>query len=241
MSSPEAPLDQPAILAALRARMARLEGAGRAPHASNSIPVCAGLPLPGGGLARAALHEVLAIAPGSGAGFCAMLLARSGGTVFWIAAGQAGPLAWPQGLAAFGLDPARLVLVRAERWAEALWAMEEVLRCTAVTGALLMPGAGLAGALDLTATRRLQLAAETGGALGLLLRPAAAQAAPTAAVTRWRIGSLGAEGLEAPHWQLELLRARGGRPGGPWAVRWQAATGQLLLDATPPSHLAASA
>ncbi|MFC7543854.1 hypothetical protein ACFQU2_36540 [Siccirubricoccus deserti] len=33
--------------------------------------------------------------------------------------------------------PASLVIVRAERWPDALWAMEEALRCPAVTGALL--------------------------------------------------------------------------------------------------------
>jgi protein ImuA len=233
-AAPDAPLDQAAVLATLRARVARLEGAGRAQHDANAIPVCEELPLPGGGLARAAVHEVLTTAPGSGTAFCAMLLARTGGTVLWIAAGQDGLLAWPPGLARHGLAPANLVLVRAERWSDALWAMEEALRCPAVTGALLAldpdPAAG-DNRLDLTATRRLQLAAETGGALGLLLRPDAAGAEHSAAATRWRVGSLGAgQGLEDPCWQLELLRVRGGRPGGPWAVTWRAATGRLDLD-----------
>jgi protein ImuA len=231
-TSTENPLDQAAVLAALRARVARLEGVGRAQHGQGAVPVCEGLPLPGGGLARAAVHEVLATAPGCGAAFCAVLLARTGGTVLWIASGRDALLAWPPGLARCGLDPARLVIVRAERWADALWAMEEALRCPAVTGALLAVDSGEAGGrLDLTATRRLQLAAEAGGALGLLLRPEAASAEHTAAVTRWRVGSLGAgHGLDDPRWQLELLRARGGRPGGPWAVTWRSALGRLDLD-----------
>jgi protein ImuA len=188
--------------------------------------------LPGGGLVRAAVHEVLATSSGCGAAFCAVLLARTGGTVLWIATGQRDLIAWPPGLASCGLDPAKLVIVRAERWSDALWAMEEALRCPAVTGALLAldahPGGGK---LDLTATRRLQLAAETGGALGLLLRPDAACAEHTAAVTRWRVGSLGVgHGLGDPRWGLELLRVRGGRPSGPWAVTWRAASGQLDLD-----------
>lgn len=233
-ADPATPLDQAAVLAALRARVARLEGVARASHETGAVPVCEGLPLPGGGLARAAVHEVLATSPGCGAAFCAVLLARTGGTVLWIAAERDGLLAWPPGLARCGLAPANLILVRAERWSDALWAMEEALRCPAVTGALLAlepnPGAG-GGRLDLTATRRLQLAAETGGALGLLLRPDMACAEPTAAATRWRIGSLGAEdGLDDPRWQLELLRVRGGRPGGPWAVTWRAAAGRLDLD-----------
>lgn len=225
------PLDQAAVLASLRARVARLEGGGRSQDAALAVPVCEGSPLPG--LAQGAVHEVLATSPGCGAAFCAVLLARTGGTVFWITAGRHGMLAWPQGLAPFGLVPSRLVLVRAERWPDALWAMEEVLRCPAVTGALLAVDADLAAHdshLDLTATRRLQLAAETGGALGLVLRPDTAAPARTAAATRWRIGSLGAaNGLEDPCWELELLRMRGGRPGGPWAMTWRAATGRLEL------------
>ena len=225
------PLDQAAVLASLRARVARLEGGGRSQDEAAAIPVCEGSPLPG--LARGAVHEVLATASGCGAAFCAVLLARTGGTVFWIMAGRDGLLAWPEGLAPFGLDPARLILVRAERWTDALWAMEEVLRCQAVTGALLAVGRDLAGddaRLDLTATRRLQLAAEAGGALGLLLRHETTAAGQTACTSRWRIGPLGERnGLEDPCWQLELLHLRGGRPGGPWAMTWHAATARLEL------------
>ena len=238
-AAPDAPLDQAAILATLRARVARLEGTGRAPQEARPIPVCDDLPLPGGGLARAAVHEVLAMDPGCGAAFCALLLARTGGTVLWIASGSNELLAWPPGLARCGLVPANLILVRAERWPDALWAMEEALRCPAVTGAVLALAweanrqAG-DGRLDLTATRRLQLAAEAGGALGLLLRPDTAHPAPTAAVTRWRVGPLrtaqAGTGLDDPRWQLELLRARGGTPGGPWAVTWHAATGRLECE-----------
>jgi protein ImuA len=224
---PNAPLDQAAVLAALRARLARLEGSGRAQHDTSTIPVCDGMRLPGGGLARAAVHEVLAESPGCGAAFCAVLLARTGGTVLWIAAARDGLLAWPPGLAQCGLTPANLVLVRADHWADALWAMEEALRCPAVTGAILAGD----GRLDLTATRRLQLAAEAGGALGLLLRADAGETGPTAATTSWQVGALGAgQGLEDPRWRLQLLRARGGRPGGPWDVTWRAATGALEWD-----------
>ncbi|MBX6742079.1 MAG: hypothetical protein IRY87_08540 [Acetobacteraceae bacterium] len=235
-AAPNAPLDPAAILTALRARVARLEGTGRAQHEAGPIPVCDGLPLPGGGLARAAVHEVLAAAPGCGAAFCAVQLARTGGTVLWIASGRDELLAWPPGLARYGLVPANLILVRAERWPDALWAMEEALRCPAVTGAVLTlawePNRQADdGELDLTASRRLQLAAETGGGLGLLLRPDTAHPAPTAAVTRWRVGPLPAapvgQDLDDPRWQLELLRARGGTPGGPWAVTWHVATGRL--------------
>jgi protein ImuA len=224
MSSPptDPALDRPALLSALRARIARLERAGAAGALSargeDAIPLSRTIDtaLPWGGLPRAALHEILAAEPGAAAGFAALVLARTGGTVLWIAPD---PDAWPPGLARFGLSPAQLVLVRAARAQDALWAMEETLRCPAVGAALLV-----AGAIDLTAARRLQLAAEAGGVLGLLLRPDEDNAAPTAALTRWRIGaassdSQGPHAIGDPAWSLELLRCRGGRPAT-WQATW---------------------
>lgn len=220
MSAP--PLDRPALLSALRARIARLERAGAAEalaaRGEDAVPLCPAMDaaLPWGGLPRAALHEILAAEPGAAAGFAALVLARAGGTVLWIAPE---PDAWPPGLARFGLSPAQLVLVRAAREQDALWAMEETLRCPAVGAALLV-----AGALDLTAARRLQLAAEAGGVLGLLLRPDADNAAPTAALTRWRIGAVTSDSgsphaLGDPAWSLDLLRCRGGRSAS-WRATW---------------------
>jgi protein ImuA len=229
-------MDRPALLSALRARIARLDRSGGAlPEADGGgIPLCEGIDaaLPGGGgLSRAAVHEVLAAEPGAAAGFCALLLARAGGTVLWIAAE---PDAWPPGLARFGLSPADLVLVQAPRPVDGLWAMEEALRCPGVAGALLV----LKG-LDLTAARRLQLAAEAGGALGLLLRPDEEDSAggASAALTRWRVGALpgtggggaGKHDLGDPRWQLDLLRCRGGKPGR-WQVVWRSAAERLELD-----------
>jgi len=238
-------LDRPAVLAALRARIARLDRSGSRPE-GDSLPLCDAIDqrLPGGGLARAAVHEVLAADPGAAAGFCGLLLARARGTVLWIAAE---PDAWPPGLARFGLSPADLVLVQVRRPLDALWAMEESLRCPGVAGALLM-----LSDLDPTAVRRLQLAAETGGALGLLLRPDAADGGASAAHTRWRVGALAgtgsAHGLGDPRWRLDLLRCRGGPPRSGWMWRprsWRPLPGcgrdeaPLLPRATAGRHPAA--
>ncbi len=230
---PDAPaaMDRAALLAALRARIARLDRGGGAAGAGDAVPLCPAIDrhLPGGaGLPRAAVHEVLAADPGAAAGFCALLLARAAGTVLWIAPE---PDAWPPGLARFGLSPADLVLVQARRPVDGLWAMEESLRCPGIAGALLA-----LDALDMTAARRLQLAAEAGGALGLLLRPEAGDTATgaTAALTRWRVAALpGTSGsthdLGDPRWRLDLLRARGSRPGT-WTVVWREAADRLDLD-----------
>lgn len=239
MSAPiQAPLDRPSLISALRARIARLERAGAAEalaaRGEEAVPLSPAIDaaLPWGGLPRAGLHEILSAEPGAAAGFAALVLARAGGTVLWIAPE---PDAWPPGLAHFGLSPAQLVLVRAPRGQDALWAMEETLRCPAVGAALLV-----AGELDLTAARRLQLAAEAGGVLGLLLRPDEDNAAPTAALTRWRIGatpsgSRSAHDLGDPAWALDLLRCRGGRPAT-WRATWhgeQLVTEDTAARATP--------
>ncbi|WP_372624951.1 ImuA family protein [Falsiroseomonas sp.] len=230
------PMDRPALLAALRARIGRLERAGAAAALARSQAGVVNLSetldahLPAGGLARAGLHEILAAEPGAAAGFAAVILGRTGGPVLWIGPE---PDAWPPGLARYGLSPAELVLVRAPRPADGLWAMEEALRCPAVTGALLN-----LSELDITAARRLQLAAEAGGALGLLLRPDTEEAGPSAALTRWRVGALPGTGtghsLGDPRWQLDLLRCRGGTSHA-WTVTWRTTTDRLDTDTTTDS------
>src|SRR6266702_1222460 len=103
------------------------------------------------------------------------------------------------GLLAHGLDPARLVLVRARRDEEILWAVEEGLRAGPAAG--LAAVVGEIGHLPMVAGRRLQLAAERSGVTALILRRwrSAAEAAaergqPSAALTRWRVAALPSAG-----------------------------------------------
>jgi protein ImuA len=73
----------------------------------------------------------------------------------------------------------------------------------------------------MTASRRLQLAAEGSGAIGIAIRrwrrqtEAADFGQPTASVTRWRVSALPATPLPVPgvgraRWQVELIRCRAG-------------------------------
>src|SRR6201999_1621790 len=83
----------------------------------------------------------------------------------------------------------------------------------------------ISGRVSLGASRRLQLAAEASGVIGLLLRRGQEDelAGAVAAVTRWRIAALPSAppipqapdvpGLGRMRWQLELRRCRGGRTG----------------------------
>ncbi|MCU0887887.1 MAG: hypothetical protein MUC64_07675 [Rubritepida sp.] len=229
---PAAAMDRAALLAGLRARVARLDRSGQHGAERSTLPLAPELDahLPWGGLPLAGLHEVLGEDPGAIVGFSALLLARAqtalpGRSLLWIASD---PDAYPPGLATLGLDAARLILVRAPRQADALWAAEEALRSPAIAAVLL-----LGAKPDLTEARRLQLAAETGGGIGLLLRETAEEAGPGPALTRWRIapcsaGSVTPHHLGEPAWDIVLLRARGGRPGA-WLAEWDTAQARLVI------------
>ena len=124
MGTPDPDPPRNAALARLRDTLAGLSARAPGGGAGAPIPVFADTSLIGAGLARGALHEVCAASPGSGVAFAAILLARCGGQVLWISTEQESNLVWPPGLIPFGLAPESLILARAARWPEALWAME---------------------------------------------------------------------------------------------------------------------
>jgi protein ImuA len=156
----------------------------------------------------------------AGAGFLALSLKASVATGWTAWVTQDADLYAP-GLAAFGLDLRRLILVSARRDTEVCWALEEALRSHALAAV-----AGEVGALTLNATRRLQLAAEQAGIPCFLLRRWRTQelarqqrAQPIAAVTRWRVApelhprvpdqrSAPLPELGSAHWRLDLWRCR---------------------------------
>src|SRR5437764_281362 len=121
----------------------------------------------GGGLTRAALHELSATASlhlGAAAGFAltlALLASDKVKQTLWIATDfgmlESGALYGP-GLDLIGLDTERLLAARVVRPVDALFAMEEALKCRALATVI----AEINGDIDLTATRRLSLAAREG-------------------------------------------------------------------------------
>ena len=146
-----------------------------------------------GGLQLGALHEVFAkseAGAGAASGFAAGLALRAGARrpLLWVrpdfAAQNYGALSGP-GLIELGLDPARFILVHAPDALAALRVAQDGLSCAAL-GAVIAEIYGAPKILDLTATRRLGLAAAKTGVTGFLLRhPATPQ--PSAAETRWLI------------------------------------------------------
>lgn len=104
---------------------------------------------------------------------------RSSTAVLWIIEAREGEILCPAGLAPL-LDPARLLIARPTGMLAVLQVAEEALRSSAVA----MVIAELDAAPDLTASRRLQLAAGTGAGRGLCLVPEG-RLATNASETRW--------------------------------------------------------
>ena len=146
--------------------------------------------------------------------FAAGLAGRAWGPILWVVRRRD---LFAPGVAQAGLDPKRIIYAEAGDDAELLAIMEEGLRHHGL-GAVI----GEVQRIGMNATRQLQQAAEGGRTIALLLKRharggSAPLNAPSAAVTRWRVGRipLGPTRLAAPRrarWQLTLVRQRGGEP-----------------------------
>jgi protein ImuA len=216
-SSPSPP--PPVALDALRRQVHALEVEGRATRAVLPFGVAQiDERLPGGGLLLGGLHEVAGGADGAlhgaaAARFAAGILARADGDVLWCLRQR--DLFAPS-LAQVGLPPERVIFAEAGDEAGVLASMEEGLRHPGLAGVV-----GEVAKLSMTASRRLQLAAEKSGAMCIAIRrwrrvaDAADLGQPTAALTRWRVSALPSSplpvpGVGRPRWFLELLRCRAG-------------------------------
>lgn len=174
-----------------------------------------------GGLARRVLHELFAGAEDTSAATSfALILALRGADskkpIFWIRDDRAGRNAgqiYGPGLLELGADPERFIFIHAPNELATLRAAADALKCGAV-GAVVIEPYGKARLLDLTATRRLAVAAAASGVLGLLLR-IGAEPAPSAAQTRWQVVAapsltLAGEAPGHPAFDVTLLRHRAG-------------------------------
>jgi protein ImuA len=226
-------------LQTLRAEVRAIESAGAA-EARPCLPFgveAIDTRLAGGGLAGGALHEAAPDRSHWGDDAAATLFLAS------IAARTAGPVLWAlgrrdlfaPGLALAGLSPERLLYAECGRDEDVLAVMEEGLRHGGL-GAVV----GEAARVPMAATRRLQLAAEEGGTLALMLKRWRKNGAdplsePSAAVTRWRIASAPSSPLPVPgigraRWSLQLARQRGGEPHL-WTMEGPDHEGRLALPA----------
>jgi len=242
--------DPRALLAALRRHIARLEVSlpQFAQRPSGGQPWTFGLSaidshLATSGLARTGLHDVAPRAYGdmpAAMGFVLALALRRLADM-----SERRPLLWCRlaseeweygklyghGLETLGVLRSRFLTVTLKKPAALLWTMEEALKSGAL--ALVIADAKPKHA-ELTVTRRLSLAAHAGKSAGLLVF-SKSQANPTASHTRWLTATSKSRGppydVQAPGgpaWDIELTRARGGRPGA-WTVEWRNAAHRFDL------------
>lgn len=182
--------------------------------------------LPQRGFARGSLVEWLSDGPGSGASTLALVAAREacreGGVL--VVVDRQGTF-YPPAAAAWRIDLQSMIVVRPQNDKDEQWTLDQALRCDHVAAVMAWPQR-----LDGLTFRRLQLAAETSGSLGLLVRPSAARREPSWANVRLlvsprrekgvgprlpRTGPKGASHKWGPtpfsRWRLrvQLLRCRG--------------------------------
>lgn len=172
--------------------------------------------LPEGGLSLGALHEVAgggngAVDGAAAALFVAGIAARTKGKVLWCITR---PDLFAPALAQAELAPDRVIYVEVGDEKALLACFEEGLRHGGLGSVV-----GEVAHLTMTSSRRLQLAAEGTGTVGLALRRWRRQTdatdfgQPTAAVTRWRVSVLPTAALSVPgvarhRWLVELFRCR---------------------------------
>ncbi|MDG1208750.1 MAG: hypothetical protein P8Q48_03890 [Paracoccaceae bacterium] len=144
--------------------------------------------------------------------FAALAAGRLTGPILWARPAWEGGVLNPEGLAPL-FDPTRLVVASCPRPLDILWTAEEALR----SGAVQMVVAETAEPPALTPLRRLQLAAEAGGAntkrppLGLILPPRAGTAGAVESRWRCRPSPAWASGQPA-RWRFERSYGKSGPP-----------------------------
>ena len=202
--------------------------------------------LPCGGYESGTIIEYLQNAAGSGATTLALCAAREALTAtdrFCVVVDWRQQF-YPPAAAALGLDLKRIVIVRPTTLADRLWAIDQALRSPSIVAVI-----AEVEQLDDHAARRLQLAAESGGGLGLLVRHVHQRHQPSWAEVQWLVRPmLRASNPNSPSsvaaiatpahrpLQLELLRVRGGQSGTSVQVQVNAMNGRV-----EPSTAAAAA
>lgn len=183
-------------------------------------------------VAQAPLNEIMPASPGdhvAALGFAlgwAMTAAKSkvgNGMIFWAAPEQdffEDGLPNAEGLAQFGVDLDRLLMVRANSQMDALWATEQALTTPETIALCAISSAKKS--LSLTATRRLLLTAEKHKTCCVLLRLDAA--GTSAAWSRWNVSAAPSYGIDRelgmPAFNAHLARNRAGISSLSFHLHW---------------------
>ncbi len=217
----------------------QLESAGRATEVSD-LALSSGCPaldacLPAGGYLPGSVIEYLRTTSACGASYLAFAAAacamRSRGGFLVVVDMQR--TIYPPALLSHGIDLNQVIFVQPESQADALWATDQALRTPAVAAVV-----AELELIDDRLARRLQLAAERGQGLGLLLRSLAARRSPSWAEVQWIVKSLvpqhpvhasngGWQARGSRRLQVQLARLRGGQAGVTMRLEIQATTGAI--------------
>jgi protein ImuA len=217
--SPLSPLDQ------LRAQMQRIQAPGRSVGNEPEPCFSAGgsvlnAMLPQGGLRRGTIVQWVGDANDSGAASLATIAAAeiaaseiSGGKPLVIF--NCGKTFYPPAAISFGIPADRMIVVQKQPHhiqADMMWAIDQALRCDAVAAVW----AEIGPWLNDRDARRLQLAAEAGGTVGLFVRPTAVRGRPSFADVSWYVSSLARKQVDASaarRLRVQVDRCRGGAEG----------------------------
>ncbi len=173
--------------------------------------------LPSFPLRAGRVHEVCG--PAS-PGFAAIALALADGSALWVREAWQVEALHPLGILPF-CDPARLLVARTKDQTDSLAVAEEALKDATLPFVVIE----ITRPLDLREGRRLQLAAQAGGATGLCIIPEGMGS--NAAETRWRatpVFDSAREDSTLMRW--EIIKNKSGTIGA-WNVCWDAQAHRL--------------
>jgi protein ImuA len=231
------PVNRADIIAELQTDILRLEGFK--PSGNHAVDLGLG-PIshafPDSTFPLGVVHEFLSAKAEDAAVTCGFItgllspLMSNTGTALWISAART---IFPPALKSFGIQPDRIIFIDLKNEKHILWAMEEALKCGALTAVV-----GEMREITFTASRRLQLAVEQSHVTGFILRHHPRKVNTTACVSRWRITPLPSKpmgngasddlpGIGFPQWRVELMRIRNGK-SGMWDVSWM--NGKFVLS-----------
>ncbi len=220
----QAQADKIALARKLQANINMMQGLGKIsgePVKGNFAPFTSAFP--GHVFPMGTVHEFISYEPAEAAstnGFVTALAGKfmkEGALCLWIGNQRK---VFPCGLKHFGFEPDRIVFINAAKQKDALWIIEEALKCEALTAVI-----GEIKELSFTESRRLQLAVERSGVNCFIHRHRPFKENSVACTTRWKIAPLpgivenGLPGVGYSCWDVQLLKVRNGKPDS-WQVSW---------------------
>lgn len=239
--------DSASLMQRLSSEVRGLETAGRQATGKPTISCgCEALDgcLPDHGYVPGSVIEYLRAMPGCGASTLAFTAAATAmkSTEGFVVIVDTQHNIYPPALASWGIDLEKVILVRPQSDVDALWAVDQALRTPAVAAVV-----ADVERIDDRAARRMQLAAEQGGGLALLMRPASARRGPSWADIQWMVRGLPSQDTNKTspvdyetsysvrnsstnqdrRLQVQLIRVRGGKAGATVRLRVSARDGTL--------------